>query len=301
MYRPISHGRHEIDLDGRVFRLDREDQNDFLDAQERVQADQAVQSNVAWDAANNQPLAAAPPPAKVDRRPKQTPVKDQDDRGTCVCYASLACLEAIVKTTQNKRVNLSEQYANWLYMKEEGRNQCDDGIRTTLAARYLSKSGVCGERYWPYENLATVRTHCGDQPSAKAASHAVYGIGAYTLIDRPGLNGPSIANPNYLEALLAGGQDIVFGTNVAWGKPDANGIYDVITDQFGNPVASRGGHAMLIVGYDRTGPLPFFIVKNSWSTTKGVQGYYYLSYDYVRTYAKYGYVVDALRTDMPTA
>jgi C1A family cysteine protease len=300
MYHSLSYGRHEINLDGRVFRLDREDRNDSLDALEKAQVETDTLATVAWDADANQPAGEAAPPPVVDHRPNQTSIKDQKDRGTCVCFASLACLEAIVKATQGKTLNLSEQYANWLFMKEESRNQCDDGLRTTLAARYLSKAGVCRESKWRYENRAKVQTHCGGQPSAAAVADAVYGIGQYTLIDRLGLNGPSIANPAYLETLLAQGFDIVFGTNVAWGQPDANGVYDVLTDAFGNPLQSRGGHAMLIVGYDRNGPLPFFIVKNSWGTVSGVQGYYYLSYDYVRTYAKYGYVVNALRTDMPT-
>lgn len=32
-------------------------------------------------------------------------------------------------------------------------------------------------------------------------------------------------------------------------------------------------HAVLLVGYDTTGATPFYIVKNSWDTTWGEQGY----------------------------
>jgi C1A family cysteine protease len=76
-------------------------------------------------------------------------------------------------------------------------------------------------------------------------------------------------------------------------------VLDVILDKYGNPLASRGGHAMLIVGYDRTsGPMPYFIVKNSWGTDIEHGGYYHFSYDYLRTYAKYGYIVYNVRQDM---
>ncbi|MBM3225347.1 MAG: hypothetical protein FJZ47_16305 [Candidatus Tectomicrobia bacterium] len=63
-------------------------------------------------------------------------------------------------------------------------------------------------------------------------------------------------------------------------------------------IQSRGGHAMVIVGYDRLAPLPYFICKNSWGVSAGRSGYYYLSYDYMRTYAKYGYIVQPIHTNM---
>jgi hypothetical protein len=145
-----------------------------------------------------------------------------------------------------------------------------------------------------------VQTHCSAAPSTAARSEAKYGIDRYALIDRLGLLGPSIANPDYLEALICDGHDVVFGTHVAWGRPDANGVHDVRLDNYGNPQQSRGGHAMVMVGYDRDAPLPYFICKNSWGTGAGVGGYYSLSYDYLRTYAKDGYIVAQIRADMST-
>jgi hypothetical protein len=295
MYRQISYGRFEISVGDRLFRLDSEDEQDNLDPEER---NAAVARNPYWDDDANAP-EAADCPDNEDHRTTQTRIKDQGDRGTCVCFASLANLEAILKAQSEQDIDLSEQYANWLYMTQEGRNQCNDGLRTTLAARYLSTHGVCEESDYPYEDLVEVLTHCTTAPLATAQNNAKYGIGQHVLIDRLGLLGPSIANPAYLEALICRGYDIVFGTHVAWGRPDANGVYDVILDGYGNPVQSRGGHAMLIVGYDRSSPLSYFICKNSWGTETGDSGYYYLSYDYVRTYAKYGYIVEQIRTDMP--
>ena len=66
----------------------------------------------------------------------------------------------------------------------------------------------------------------------------------------------------------------------------------------GSPLPSVGGHAMLIVGYDKsktTYPEEYFIVKNSWGTSCGQSGYIYLSYDYIRTYAKYGYYITGVK------
>jgi C1A family cysteine protease len=281
-----------LEVDGKAFRLQREDETDNLSPEE---IELAVQNRLLWDEQNLRPQCATTPDV-VDHRPDQTGIRNQEDRGTCVCFASLACLEALSRR-QGATLDLSEQYANWLFMQFEGRDQCDDGMKTTDAATYLSRRGVCEEALCPYEDDATVNQHCAAQPPAAVQQQARYGIGQYVIIDRPGLNGPSIANTAYLECLLSQGHDIVFGTHVAWGNADADGVFDLIRDPYGNPLRSRGGHAMLLVGYDRSAPLPYFIFKNSWGNT-GVNGYYYLSYDYVRYYSKYGYVVLAARSDM---
>ena len=295
MYRQLEGGRGAVVEGEEVFILDPEEEDDHLDTLEQEASEE---DNPFWDFDNNAPENAAALPDSVDHRPFQTSIKNQDFRGTCVCFASLANLEAILKRQQNKDYDLSEQYANWLYMRMQSRNQCDDGLRTTLAARYLSQYGVCEESYASYETRSQVELHCNASPSNNAKNNAKYGIDSYTLIDRLGFNGPSIANPDYLEKLLYEGYDVTFGTHVAWGRPDSNGVYDVILDRFGNPLRSRGGHAMLIVGYNRVPetPIPYFICKNSWGAARGVSGYYYLSYDYIRTYAKYGYIVTQMST-----
>lgn len=295
MYVAASRGRHVIKVGDEFIPLDPEGDIDRLDEAEMQLSEQ---DNPYWNENRNVPECDTTPDT-VNYRDYQTPIRNQLDRGTCVCFASLACLEAILRRENRKRKpDLSEQYANWLYMRNQGRNQCDDGLRTTLSAQYLSDNGVCEEKYAKYEDEASVRRHCQSSPSDKAQSNARYGIETYTIMHRLGARGPSIANPAYLECILANQHDIVFGTHVAWGNPDANGVLDVILDAYGNPLRSRGGHAMLIVGYEKTAPIPYFIIKNSWGKDKGNNGYYYLSYDYITEYAKYGYIVHKMRTDM---
>ncbi len=298
MYRPLANGKTALHLENRVFILNSEDDHDRLDATEKALAQS---ENPFWDVAENAPEDIESFPAKVDHRPFQTPIRDQLDRGTCVCFASLANIESIIKRQENIERNLSEQYANWLFMREEGKNQCSDGLKTTLSARYLAKDGVCEEADYPYENKLTVETHCAQMPPTNVQQKAIYGIGGVALIEDLGFFGPSIKNPDYLEGLLYQNYNIVFGTHVAWGRePDANKVFDVILDQYGNPLQSFGGHAMLIVGYDRSGAIPYFIIKNSWGDDFGADGFMYLSYDYISQYAKYGYIVYNIRQDMPT-
>ena len=87
-------------------------------------------------------------PQFVDHRPDQTPVKNQNPRGTCVCFASMAGLEVAYG---GGSLDLSENYANYLYMKAEGRGCKSDGLQTHNSANYLAANGVCIESKCPYQ------------------------------------------------------------------------------------------------------------------------------------------------------
>lgn len=299
MYLPLANGKTAIQLGDNLIILNSEDERDHLSDNEKILAQN---QSAFWGDDGNTPANCVNLPDTIDHRAFQTSIKDQQDRGTCVCFASLANIESIIKRSNGNDMDLSEQYANWVFMREEGKNHCSDGLVTTASARYLSTFGVCEEADYPYEDKNTVNSHCLQVPDQAIQGRAIYGISDYALIDNLGFFGPSIRNVEYLERLLCRGFNIVFGTHVAWGRnADANNVYDVILDEFGNPLRSNGGHAMLIVGYDRTddnGQLPYFIIKNSWDTTFGVSGYMYLSYDYITTYAKYGYIVLGISTTM---
>lgn len=233
----------------------------------------------------------APPPA-VDHRWLQSPVKDQGKRGTCVAHASLAALEAFAHIPED----LSEQHAHYKFMEFEGKpHHVDSGIRTTDAARYLAKPNgrVCHEVNWSYipdpAEIATLVSSGIYGPPSAASADEKFGIGAYKLIPDLGLSGESIKNPVFLESLLALGFDVVFGAWVSWDDLNGDGILEAILGSDGQPLGA-GGHAMLMVGYDRPGQ--YFIVKNSWGADWEHGGYGYFHYDVIRSCLKYGFVVD---------
>lgn len=238
------------------------------------------------------------PPSNVDHTSLQSPIRNQGSRGTCVAHASLAALESRSDVPDD----LSEQFAYHDFMGRVSSNCCSDpGVATINAANYLTAQGVPEETTWTYTltrpNCRT-KTTCtsGAAHTIPAAATAAtkYWITAADRIRDTGLAGSSIKNPAYLEALLAAGSDIVWGTYVAWDDSKNKGILDVVIDSAtGKPAASRGGHAMVIVGYDRA--QKYFIVKNSWRTRWGHSGYGHFSYDYIRTYSKYGYVVRSVQ------
>ena len=240
-------------------------------------------------------------PALVDHRPDQSSIKNQGSRGTCVAHASLALLEAY----QHIPDDLSEQCTHYKFNEFLNRpHNVNSGLRTTDAAGLLARNDgrICTENDWPYipaqgtiNQLVANGTYAPPQACQNNDSYG-YASNGYKIITDQGLTGESIKNTRYLEALLYKGYNIVIGTWVSWDDKDNDGILDPVLDNNGNPIG-RGGHAMLVVGYDRN--QQFFIVKNSWGSGWGHNGYAYFSYDLVRTCFKYGFIVDKIQPPAP--
>lgn len=253
------------------------------------------------DASLDAEMAGLPP--VTDMRAGQSPVKNQARRGTCVSHAALALLEA----HQHIPEDLSEQYAHYNFNEFLNRRHDENaGLRTTDAAKFLADSDgrVCLESEWPYiptqsgVNSLVQQGQYGPPAAARDNQRFGYKAGGYKIIPDRGLAGRSIRNTRYLEALLYQGYTPVIGTWVAWDDKDNNGVLDPRFDSNGEPIR-RGGHAMLLVGYNRSEE--YFIVKNSWSSRWGHSGYGYLHYNYVRTYFKYGFVVSEVVPESPAA
>lgn len=232
-------------------------------------------------------------PSVIDHRTNQSPVKSQGSiRGTCVAHASMGLIEAFGHISDD----LSEQYTHYKFNESLNRPHNENqGLRTTDAAPFLARSDgrVCLEADWPYiPNQATINAMVANgtyAPPQAAIDNQTYGYGGYKIITDNGLTGESIKNTRYLEALLYQNYNIVIGTWVSWDDKDNNGILDPVLDNNNMPVG-RGGHAMVVVGYNRSSQ--YFIVKNSWGPGWGHNGYAYLHYNYIRSCFKYGFVVD---------
>ena len=230
-------------------------------------------------------------PTVVDHRAEMTPIRDQGPRGTCVAHAANAAMEAFKSIPDD----LSEQYSYDLFMRKENRQpDYDKGIVTTQSAIYLA-DGTVVESLWPYTN--SVPSANTTVPAAAAAAQK-YKITSYQMINDGGTDGAaSIKNPRYLESVLRAGNNIVFGTFVAWGSANADGVLDVVINSATNkPMTATAGHAMVICGFDAA--KKYFIVKNSWGAGWQHAGYGYFSYDYIRTYAKYGYYIKTVSPNL---
>ena len=282
---------------------------EYRPTQAQIQASQVLVGPVARyrDYIMRKPIhIPEPPPETVDRRPQQTSIKNQNPRGTCYAFASIAGVEAAYG---GGTLDLSENYANYWFQKHASHGCKSDGVDAFDWGGVLRDHGVCTETICPYL-VSPYPAYCNDSGATAPAkrtdadSHDAYRIKTYTALWRDesvGDSGVYINNPYYLRSVLASGKEVVVGLFVAgWTDSTMGSVIDVRLGTDGNPLPASGGHVMLVVGYDQ--PHEYFIVKNSWGAARGHAGYLYMTYDYMRTYAQLGFVineVDPLLRAMP--
>ncbi len=127
--------------------------------------------------------------------------------------------------------------------------------------------------------LSVVPWNAGDSPAYSYLSTYTMGIAANYRVRQYWNLGTNVGTiKSYLAAgypiYMAMGVDNVLGTLNA-----SNAVYS------GYDGSKLGGHAMVFVGYDDSVAGGSFIVLNSWGTTHGINGYFYLPYSFWSTRA----------------
>lgn len=213
-------------------------------------------------------IGAIPP--QVDLRNWCSPVRDQGQQGSCTGFAITALREflEIKQGRPNPWVELSPAYEYYQERKLEGTvNDCEAGAMIRDGFKVLKKTGVCPEADDAYSDQ-----NC-PAPSGQANNDATqFKISAFHRITT--LSG--------LKQALAGGNGCVLGIQVyASFESPQNG--HIPMPQPGEQLL--GGHALFCCGYQDDPQYDgggYLIVKNSWGTGFGDQGYIYLPYAYVR-------------------
>ena len=236
------------------------------------------------------------PPLTVDRSTLDD-VRDQKARNTCVAHATLAAMERFTGGPTMPD-DLSEEDAHHAFARAHSKTCCENASVVTIKApNHLKTHGVPKESIWTYTSpppACTVVQNCGStlhQPLTTPAAR--YRIDAATLVLRQ-QSAASITNPAYLEALLED-HDLVVGTYIPGiSKTDSEGTLDIWFDG-DQPYCPSGGHALLLVGYDHNSQ--YFIARDSRGKTWGHGGYLYLTYRFMRVYAKYGFFITKIVED----
>lgn len=206
-------------------------------------------------------------PTSVDLRPQCPPVWNQGSIGSCTANAAAAAFEFDLRKQGKTDFQPSRLfiYYNERVLDQSGVDN-DGGSFLRTAAKVLNTIGVCDEKTWPYErDFSAIPT---PECYAEATQHSST---AYHSIPDGDLHG--------LKSCLASGYPFIFGFTV---YPNFESQEVGRTGRLTMPVpneAPLGGHAVMGVGYDdATGCV---IVRNSWGTQWGDDGYFHMPYEYI--------------------
>jgi C1A family cysteine protease len=213
--------------------------------------------------------AAAPQvmPAVVDLRPGCSPVEDQGNLGSCTTHAIAGALEYDEDVQKEQFLRLSRLFIYWNERNLEGDIAQDGGAQIRTGIKVIAKLGVPDETLWPYvEDQFTVK------PSNEAFEDALkHKAISYARV---------MQTEHDLLHALAAGYPIIIGITIydsfesdEVAKTGAVPMPNTATEQ------CLGGHAVLIVGYNRNTRV--FTLRNSWSKDWGQDGYFTLPFEYI--------------------
>jgi C1A family cysteine protease len=204
-------------------------------------------------------------PDLVDLSPKMPPVYDQGQLGSCTANASGAAFEYDQIKQGIPAWTPSRLMIYYLERLMEGTVGEDAGAQIRDALKVLSKYGVCPESHWPYNvDKFKMKPDVQDFKIASMNQALRYASVNQTQAD--------------FEAVLASGYPIIGGFTVYSGFESAEAEKTGIVPMPKPKERNQGGHAILIVGYDR--PKQQFIVRNSWGASWGLKGYFKIPYAY---------------------
>ena len=223
-------------------------------------------------------------PKNVDLREFCSIVEDQGMLGSCTANALTGNLEYLDKKgiTENKQprrrpsatceVYYTDVSRLFIYYNErvlEGTVDYDSGASLRDGIKTLRKQGACWEKTWPY-----VIEYFDKKPPKKCYVEAKkHCIESYHRIN---------SLPEMLTC-LAEGYPFVFGFTVYESFQSQSVAKTGVANMPKKKEKALGGHAVLAVGYNQSQKR--FIVRNSWGSKWGKDGYFTMPYEYLETLA----------------
>lgn len=210
--------------------------------------------------------ASAEVPQHFDLSPKCSAIEDQTTLGACTGHAIAGALEYLEYGAHQKPVRLSRLFIYYNERMLENTILSDAGANIRDGIKAIATWGVCSEEVWPY-NIH----HFKKKPSADAYIDAA---------TRRAIAYASVPQTEHaLTSCLASGTPIIFGISVFESFESEEVARTGIVPLPQPHEKNLGGHAVLIVGYDKRDRT--FLVRNSWGVAWGLKGYFKLPFDFV--------------------
>jgi C1A family cysteine protease len=223
------------------------------------------------------PIAAALP-AKIDLRPQCPPVYDQGQIGSCTANAIAGAVEFDQKKQGLPEFTPSRLFIYYNERVMEGTSpSVDSGAQIRDGVKSVAAQGVCKETSWPYDDTNQNPNPCptckyAHKPTPKCYTEAAkHKIKVYQRLNNAILS--------QLKGCLASGYPFIFGFTVYQSFESQQVAQTGMVPMPGPHESVVGGHAVDAVGYDDS--TQHFIVRNSWGTGWGLQGYCMMPYAYL--------------------
>jgi hypothetical protein len=215
-------------------------------------------------------------PAMVDLRPLVTPIEDQGEEGSCFGNGITTQIEMAEIKEGRPFVQLSRQFAYWIARDNK---YADEGVAPRSGIKALAKWGVCREELWPYHP-----DNWNVKPSEEAFKDALnHRISNYYRVE-------GLRNMRY--ALYRGfpvGTGMMIFPSTEQGMISPGGMVPMPSQaEIGQ--GANGGHWVVDIYYND--PIDLFGFANSWGTSVGDRGLFYLKEEFVENFVWDCWVVE---------
>jgi C1A family cysteine protease len=206
-------------------------------------------------------------PPSVDLRPGCPPVYDQGQLGSCTANAIAAAIQfEQIRQKESKPFAPSRLFIYYNERVMEHTVGQDAGAQIRDGMKSVNHIGACPETDWPY-----VITKFVQKPPTRAFKDARLGKAlSYQRV---------VQTLDQMKGCLASGLPIVLGISVYESFESQQVAKSGIVPMPANSEKLLGGHAILAVGYNDAEQR--FVMRNSWGTSWGMQGYFTIPYAYL--------------------
>ena len=204
-------------------------------------------------------------PNSVDLRRYCSSIENQGNLGSCTGQAVAGAIELLNKRN-GKPTDVSRLFIYYYERLLLGTVNYDSGAYIRDGIKATNHYGASLESLWPHD-IRKFR----QEPIAEAKNDALNR--KVTLYER-------VTDFNGCIDALGNGYPVIIGFNVYTSFMSAS-VARIGNMPYPNTKRERliGGHAVLLVGYDKTKKV--FIVRNSWGTSWGIKGYFYMPFNVI--------------------